>query len=317
MEGTASTGGQWLKYSCLGCVGLVAVVILIVAGVMGLAWNRASSAKVEDKVLTRDLPAAAETPGLSPESIAGDMPDAGSFVARPVPGRVFLDLSDADFHIRAGAPGEPVRLEASYDLNSFELEESFEEAGDGTWDYRVRFHRSGSWSIIGVLSQIMGGHSPRVTLYLPPDSPLALDLDLSHGGGRMDFGGLWLTEADLEVSMGGYEVEFSEPLREPMQRLSVDFSMGGGAFGSIGNASPRVLQVSSHMGGMALDLSGRWIEDAGIRVNASMGGVAVRLPDGVRIEGLDDSGRNRSGPEGAPLLSFELDVDSGEVEFVD
>lgn len=317
MEGTESSGGKWLKYSCLGCLGVVAVIVLIVGGIMGLAWNRANSARVEEMVLTRDLPAPAESPGLTPEAIAGDMPDAAPLVTGAAPGRVVLDLSDADFHISAGVPGEPVRLEASYDLNSFDLEESFEEAGDGTWDYRVRFQRSGSWSIIGILSQIMGGHSPRMTLYLPPDSPLALDLDLSHGGARMDFGGLWLTEADLEVSMGGFEVEFSEPLREPMQRLSVDFSMGGGAFGSIGNASPRTLEVSSHMGGMELDLGGRWIEDAAIRVDASMGGIAVRLPDGVRIEGLDDSGRNRSGPEGAPLLTFTLDVESGEVEFVD
>ncbi len=317
MDGTDASGGKWLKYSCLGCLGMVALVILVVAGILGLAWNKANSARVEEQVLTRDLPAPEETPGLPPESIAADMPDAGHLAAGSPAGRVVLDLSDADFHISPGVPGEPARVEATYDLDSYKLEETLEQGEDGTWVYAVRFHREGSWSIIGILSEMISGHSPRVTLILPPDSPIALDLDLHHGGARIDLGGLWLTSADFGVSMGGFDVRFSEPLREPIERLSIDASMGGAVFGFIGNASPRALEVSHRMGGMELDLRGRWSADARIEVSSSMGGAVVRLPLDVGIDGLDSAGRNRTGPEGAPTLTFVVDTEMGELEFVD
>ena len=36
MEGTESTGGNWLKYGCLGCLGFIALIILIVGGIMAM-----------------------------------------------------------------------------------------------------------------------------------------------------------------------------------------------------------------------------------------------------------------------------------------
>jgi len=119
------------------------------------------------------------------------------------------------------------------------------------------------------------------------------------------------------MSMGAAEINFREPLRAPMERLRIEGRMGGGAFGALGNASPRELDVSFSMGGVNLDLGGGWRQDARIDVTSQMGGVSIHLPEGVHLEGL---GSDVKRPEptqdpGAPTLTFSLSAQEGKLEF--
>jgi hypothetical protein len=101
-----------------------------------------------------------------------------------------------------------------------------------------------------------------------------------------------------------------------MERLSLNISMGGGEISTLGNASPRTLDVVHRMGGMELDLRGQWMQDSDISINSSMGGGLVRLPRNVEIRGLD--GR-RPGPPSSPeikppTLTFSVSSKMGELE---
>jgi hypothetical protein len=231
---------------------------------------------------------------------------------------VILDLSQASFYIEPGQPGDPLRVEASYDSDYYLLEERFEEAGTEPWSYRIRFKRSAPSSIITRISELISGSSPEVRIFLPVDVPLDLDLTLMQGGTEAELGGLWLRSAELEFGMGGMNLEIDEPLREPLESLAIDGRMGGANFRGLGNASPRRLEVDYSMGGMHIDLRGRWVADSLISITNRMGGGAITLPDGVIIEGL---GEGRDGPRGdagadAPTLTFELSSDMGELEIV-
>jgi hypothetical protein len=112
-------------------------------------------------------------------------------------------------------------------------------------------------------------------------------------------------------------VSVGQPLAEPMERLELAASMGGGEFRSLGNASPRILDVSTSMGGMELDLTGAWRADAAISVVGNMGGAEVRLPKDVRIEGVP--GRALEAPQTGeiriPTLRFSTSSAMGNVEF--
>ena len=105
-----------------------------------------------------------------------------------------------------------------------------------------------------------------------------------------------------------------------MERLVIDFSMGGGQMASIGNASPATLDVEFSMGGAELDLRGRWVQDSMITIDTKMSGAVVRLPRDVLIEGIDRGGLTiEEGTETRPpKLTFEVTTDErGDLQFID
>ena len=132
-------------------------------------------------------------------------------------------------------------------------------------------------------------------------------------GAEVDLGGLWLTELDAEFNKGGMVLGFSEPSREPLKHLRIEGAMGGIVLRKLGNASPQSLTVDLSMGGMDIDLRGEWRNDSDVSLSQSMGGAALQLPHGVRVEGLE--GRSTLTPAGdevtLPTLRFEV---SGEFE---
>jgi hypothetical protein len=154
-------------------------------------------------------------------------------------------------------------------------------------------------------------------LYLPRDVPIELVLKIDRGGAKLQFGGLWLTSADLEFAQAGFELGVDEPLREPMERLAIHGSMGGFEAGPLGNASPRELDVDFRMGGMDLDLRGEWVRDADVSISFGMGGGAVRLPENVRVVGIpDDKLEAPSVSEiPAPTLTFSISGNLEDLEF--
>jgi hypothetical protein len=135
----------------------------------------------------------------------------------------------------------------------------------------------------------------------------------------VELGGLWLQRAEVTFLQGGGELSFSEPLREPAESLRLDASMGGGAFRLLGNASPRSLRVSTQMGGGEVDLRGEWVRDAEISIESRMGGMAVRVPEGVRTRGLPRDREAAPGEEAEdqPTLTFSYSSSMGEIRFRD
>lgn len=164
------------------------------------------------------------------------------------------------------------------------------------------------------LRQMVGGTSPVVKVLLPPDVPLDLEATTSQGGLELELGGLWLRTAEIEFQQGGAEISFSEPLRSPMEHLSVNGAMGGVALMGVGKASPRKLDLSFSMGGGFFDLSGPWQNDADISISASMGGAQVQLPSGLPMEGLDVEFSRAPVDQEVPLPTLRFDISPSTME---
>lgn len=311
----------YFKWGCIGCVGLLVLIILLLAVFSGIAWQKVGSQEVKNEVLTQELPSAAAAEGTSPDTdqpaSSGDaeMRTETLEIGRPATGRVILDLRGGGFFISPAQPGEPLRVEATYDVKSYELVEGFEEAEGGAWTYRVSFRRTGGM-MIALLGHLFGGEEPKVHVYLPPDAPLELDVTLREGGSEVDLSGLWLTSLDFDFARGGVNLQISEPLKEPMDRMTLHGSMGGFNAQGIGNASPRELTVDFRMGGINLDLRGQWMQDADIRIKWNMGGVNVILPPDLAIEGVEGHAGAAPGSEvPLPTLRFELSGKMDNIEF--
>jgi hypothetical protein len=302
------SGSTVFKYGCFGCLGLIVLVASSLAVMVGVAKMQAGKVEVAEQAISPELP---------PSSFELPEPDVVTTESGPIQaaGRIELDLSGAEFNIEPAGQGKSLHVDAVYDKTTYVFEESLKISDDGPWVYRVTFHQSGS-GLFTAIKEMFSKVKPKVTVYIPTDRPVALDLKLGKGGAEVDLGGLWITEADIDMQMGGMVLSVSEPMKAPMDRLVARVSMGGFVMSRLGNASPRILDVDARMGGMELDLRGQWITDSDVSIRFSMGGGAVRLPDGVRFEGLDRPGvallEDQEIPP--PTLKFDIQGNTEDLE---
>jgi hypothetical protein len=328
--------GRWYHFLGAGCAGALLLIVVALTLLVLFARSQAGPEEVVTRNLERELPTPAASEGAGPRPAGHEGQPAAaihtegarlpSLVAPPSgtegpsAGRVTLELSQGEFHVRPAAVGEPLHVEARYDLSTYELVDELDEgkAEAGGWTYQVRFRQKRELGLLQALRRMFGGQAARVTVYLPRDVPMDLALRVSQGGGEVELGGLWLTQTDVSFSQGGGDLAFSEPLREPTESLTIDASMGGGSFRKLGNASPRRLKVQSQMGGGDLDFSGEWLRDCEVSIESRMGGMQVRLPHDVGLRGLSRWGKDREaeGPAGGrrPVLTFSISSEMGEVD---
>jgi len=297
-----ATGAAGIKYGCFGCLGLAALMLLVVFVAIGTAYLTARPEQLEDRVLTPEIP-------------------SGTAGAGSAGGRVVLTIQAAELHVEPVESGEPLRVEGRYDVNAFALEGEFVPGADsdGPWVYRVTFGRAERSGAFPGLVSLVRGSTARIDVFLPADLPLDLALNMRKGAAVVRLGGLWLKTADVEFESAALDLDVDEPLREPMKRLSIGTTKGGALLNHLGNASPRVLDVSYRMGQIDMDLGGLWLADAEITIHGGTGGGVVHLPTGVILEGLGHRGAGAtSAPEtGLPTLRFSVSTGVGWLEFAD
>jgi hypothetical protein len=309
---TSGGGGKWLKYGCLGCVGILALVLLAVAVLVAVAAIGVRSEEVAERTLVPELPA-------RPPAAEGRAPDSAEpRTDSPGPGKVVLDLRNGGFHVQPALPGEPLRVDARYDASSCELREKLDTDREPGWVYRLTF-RCESGSLMHGLKALLGGTGAEVRIHLPDDVPLELEFDLTQSQTFVELGGLWVTSMDVDFDMAGFDLSVGEPLKAPMDECSIRWTMANLETSLLGNASPRRLELDYNMGGMELDLRGRWSNDSDIELQVDRASGELRLPDDVVIEGLE-TGRvslpmDREIPP--PTLRFSTDTSAGELVIVD
>ena len=301
MAGSEGSGRKWLACGCLGCLAIVVAVLLLIASFFGTAWVGVRNEQVAERTLEPRIEAGE---AIGPE-------------AAIKPGRVVLRTTSGEFHLKPARRGESLRVEATYDENTYELREHFEPGGE-RWTYEIEFERKSSM-LMSLLKAMVGGAGSRVEIYLPEDVPLELEVHVRQGGGQIDLGGLWLTSVEIDCTQGGFELAVSKPLREPMESLVLHGSMGGFSADGLGDASPRRLEVDWSMGGMELDLRGKWVVDSDISIRTRQGGASVMLPRDVEIVGLETRGVALRGDEETPrpTLTFSVSATQGELEIIE
>ncbi|MEM7352270.1 MAG: hypothetical protein AAF657_15825 [Acidobacteriota bacterium] len=237
-------------------------------------------------------------------------------------GQIILDLQMGEFSIRPGPAGEPIRVEADYDAGKFVLEENFVTDENGGWTYEVSFGGDGGW-----LGLLLGGGTSnvnnRIELIIPRDHPVDILGKVGLGELEADLGGLLIRHVDLEFGAGDHFVEFRDPLPYPMETFRAESSVGSVEVRSLGDASPRTVEVDHNIGELFLDLKGAWQNNAEVDVDFGIGECRLWLPDDVHIdmqradvsigESRIDRQSPRPVPEDAPTLELSMRGNIGEV----
>ncbi len=285
------------KNGCLGCLGLIVLLLLLVGITALVAKNDAKNSTPVDEVLA-----------------PLDTGEGSLFAGHG--GRVILNLTQGEFALDVAQPGEGLRVEAIYDDEMYDLEQSFTTLPDSTWQYELNFQRTGDGLRALMQSFFSTGPSAKVTVFLPVDIPVELVGDISKGGLDADFSGLWLTSVDLKAHQGGFAVVIDEPTKEPVDSFRIESNMGGISINGIGNASPRILEVTSSMGGADVDLSGFWQNDCEAKMSVKMGGMSVSIPKHLKVlRGADINSLAGSDAEtDEPVLHLRTRAQYGEIE---
>lgn len=321
------------KFGCFGCLALVALFVglILLVGAIQVTFEPEDPSPVERQT-THDLP---EPPDLPLGGDPGeDRPEVGEVLPLPEDidlggaprgGTLVLDLRMGEFILRPGPADEPIRIDADYDENSFELVENFSDGEDG-WRYEVSF--GGKGGFFGLLMRGGGeGSRNRVEITIPRGHPVEIIGEIGMGESESDLGGLWVRRVDLQYGAGDHFLEFREPLPVPMEEFLVDSSMGSFEVSGLGEASPRRVQVDHGMGELLVDLKGTWRQDSEIDVDFSMGACRLWLPKNARID-IDRAnvsmGEKRMSlpdeselPPDAPLLTLRLSGSMGELRVED
>jgi len=301
------------KSCAIGC-GVALLLAVIGSVILGrLAWRAVN----DDGAQGRD---ASQAMAGDPAAVAEPLSARAARLTTTHGGRVHLLLGEGGFHLRPAAPGEGIHAHARYDTTRHRLTERFAVLPDSTWEYSLEFRRAKDGAFSGMSGEGKAGKGRKreaeVTVYLPPEVPLDLVLRGVRGGCEADLGGLWLRNGDLDFLQGGFEVEFSSPLREAMESLKLRARMGGLEAKRVGNASPRVLDVDCAMGGGDIDLRGAWRGDCDARAAVKLGGISLTVPAEMRVEGYRAAAPELARPSEVPTPVLRLTATKkfGEVE---
>ena len=152
---------------------------------------------------------------------------------------------------------------------------------------------------------------------LPRDVPLEVEGRLVRSFGALEFGGLTIRSADLNVKEGGLKVSFLEPLPKPMESLRILGDRGSMSIVGLGNASPRKTRLVQHIGAVDLDLRGNWTRDAEVTLIGGFAGGSLWLPSNVRVRGIDEHRgiRLEQDPE-VPLPTLDLSISENMGRFI-
>ena len=311
----------------LGCVGVI-VLTVTVAGI-ALVWAASSARRLGDPTPEpvsrtiarsdrsgRDGDLRGQRRQNDPQNLEARGDDASLVVANEqADGDVLhlrIDMQEGRFEVRPGPPGSDLKVDGTYAAAYYDLTEERDEGRDGASALTIRF-RSNRSLPVRLFAGLMGGrrNPNRLTVSIPEDLLVELDLRLGRGASEVDLGGLRLTALDVEMSMGDHELEFSRPLATEVREGRLDGRMGDITFNDLGNARARELDITTSMGETTVDLSGDWPDRAEVSVRHSMGELRVDVPNDVR---LAESSRLRIGTESRRLDRRRETDDSGAPE---
>ncbi len=126
----------------------------------------------------------------------------------------------------------------------------------------------------------------RLRLAFTNSIPLNLKVTTGVGDARLSLSGMRISRIDFESGVGGAKMSSYEPNPIPCEYVKLKNGVGAIDAIGLGNLNFRELEFEGGVGGANLDFTGKWKQNADIRIQVGVGGVNVRMPReiGVRVE---------------------------------
>ena len=304
----------------LGCLAAPFVLVALLLTLM-LISRAAGSPGHKEEMANLEQP----LPTVTPEQLAAEGLTQGSGVPAGSAVSITLRLEEGNFTVKAGPVGSGVKVEGNYDSGAYELKQEFKQDASGAPAYYLSFRPR--YSVLRRVLTEGGVHlkegDNKITVWLPRGVPIALDLQTRMGQSNLDLGGLALSRAVLDVSMGEHHMTVAEVNPIEMTSLDINAGMGEVTFGDLGNLRAESISIFTKMGESHVDLGETIHRDTKMYVLHKMGELTVGLPRDARIRAhvstfIGDGAENPSTPEGetaGPLLDITTNMTMGDLSF--
>jgi hypothetical protein len=166
------------------------------------------------------------------------------------------------------------------------------------------------------------------TVGLSDEAPIELRVETSSGRSELDLADLDVVSVRAEASSGNTLV-YLDGEHPSLERVDVSVSSGQIELDLTGEYEDlRDVDLEASSGTIRVDLSGEWADDCDVTLDASSGSIDVIVPDDVEVRvtaetssgsvsadgfTLDGDEYTLDGPSGAPTLTIDIDVSSGNV----
>ena len=157
--------------------------------------------------------------------------------------------------------------------------------------------------------------------------PMSLSIESGAYEGKLELGGLALTQLKISDGASDVELNFSEPNPEEMSVFTYDSGASNVKITGLANANFSLFDFSAGAGDYTLDFSGELQRDASIKIETGLSNLIIVVPEGVAAEvrvegGLSNvnagTGWERSGSDyvqdgEGPTLTFVIEMGAGNL----
>lgn len=265
------------RNSCLmrlgiGCAGIFVLFILI-----GVIIAMTLQANVPEEAVFTTLDGDSEYKEYQPFILPGG--DANQ--RKPI--KVYLRSTASK--IRVIPSNEPsVHVSGEFDQANYELKTSIEDKGDHT-AYYINFGTKGTlWAQLIMNDGEMQPDDNKLSVHLPVDQILDLNLNHEIGGLDVDLTGLAVRELDVEFSKGETSISMGGLNPVPMEKFKVQVEMGDHDIYDLQNYNFEKAKIESSMGELSIFNSGEFNKnEIQMDIDHSMGALRLELPENSRL----------------------------------
>jgi hypothetical protein len=114
--------------------------------------------------------------------------------------------------------------------------------------------------------------------------PISFNLDLGAAKGRVDLGGLRLTDARIRTGAADVEVDWNKSNPESLDTLTVDAGAAGLKMRKLGNAHFDQMNFTGGAGNFTLDFSGDWQGSGQVSIKTGVSNLTLIAPRDIGVK---------------------------------
>lgn len=265
----AEKRGSCLKKILIGCGSIILLFILAGAALaLTVVLTKPAEPHYEDVKTEQNF----DTEGVA----LGDM----NSINKPI--LVRLDISKANLTVLPDGGQGNVTVDGSYDTANYELETKVTDKGDYL-EYRIGFDTTRTLASL-IFSGKIENMQNKLTVHLPSDRVLAINLEASMGESSLDLTGLSIERMEVTQSMGQLDIECLEPNPIEMDLFKGELEMGEFTVVDFQNLRAKEIKFEGARGEASFAASGPLLNDTQARLKFTMGEVRVTVTEDTAVD---------------------------------
>ncbi len=187
------------------------------------------------------------------------------------------DLAAGKFTIKSGDIEEIAEIDIEYDKRTIEYEIEYSERGEKGYLFididnkGNRFFKDfddleNNWDIV-----------------LSDKFEFSINLDIGACVADFDFGGIRLTDLDIDIGAASGVIDFSEPNKVRLREINIDAGASSLEMHNLGNANFEYFEFSGGIGSYDFDFRGKYRGESIINIEIGLGAAEIILPRNIPV----------------------------------